>query len=115
MRILLLTLFLGAAFQAGCTATIRPGESGARHYFGYVRVKTPAPDGVPSDFGRTESTAVGLRFWPSAGFGYFHEQADQIPLDCRLVVRVRNRDELDHALLMLEPLLRRGLCVIQED
>ncbi|GJM30601.1 MAG: hypothetical protein DHS20C17_32360 [Cyclobacteriaceae bacterium] len=99
---LLLLLLLGA----GCS-TVNPDGTISRHYFGYVKVIIP---GTKGDVSAVDITTVGLRIGKGIGLGYLHDYRLAAPLDCRIVVIVKNQNQLDHAVNMLSK-MEENLCV----
>ena len=95
-------LITGCTFQGGNTT----------HHIGYVQTidAKGSTDGVSSKAIRT----IGVRFRDGIGVGYFDEKRVVVPLDCRLVIIVRNQAQLDEALQRLEGLKGRELCVAIE-
>lgn len=93
--ILILSILLIALCCSSCVAITTHGEDGSviKHYFGYVRIKEPAKVGNP-DFKVREIQTVGLRVENGFGVGYFKEREEFIPLDGRLVIRVKNTGQL---------------------
>ncbi len=91
----------------GCAQT---AGGDVTHYFGWVRVERPrtSDQSVVAD----HYTSVGLRVRDGVGLGYAREQRVYVPLDCRLVVLVRNQAQLDRAIDQLQSTFGRdGLCV----
>lgn len=86
-----------AALMHGCTATIDATKSQVTtQYFGWVRVVTPKPDASgKSPIVSLDTSSVGLRVEDGIGVGYFRDQRFYIPLDCRVVVFVKDRQQLD--------------------
>jgi hypothetical protein len=107
---LIIGLIMGLA---GCTpiTTIRQDGSEVRHYFGYVRVIEPLAAGPDEQFKVLEVETLGFRIEKGLGFGYFHERNEYIPLDCRLVIRVTSKQQLEEVLETLSPIMKEGLCV----
>ena len=95
-------LIMGCAFRDGTTT----------HIIGYARiVETESPaDGVVLK----GVQMVGARVGDGIGVGYFNEKRIIVPLDCRLVVIVRNRTQLEEVSRRLAGLQRRELCVAIE-
>lgn len=98
---------------AGCTpiTTVRQDGSTVKHYFGYVRVIEPPTAGRDEQFKVSEVETFGVRIVRGVGFGYFHERNEYIPLDCRLVIRVVDKQQLEEVLEILSPIMKEGLCV----
>lgn len=97
----------------GCTpiTTVRQDGSTVKHYFGYVRVIEPPTAGPDEQFKVSEVETFGVRIVRGIGFGYFHERNEYIPLDCRLVIRVVDKQQLEEVLETLSPIMKEGLCV----
>lgn len=81
---------------AGCTAIDAAKPQTSAQYFGWVEVKAPAvAAGSASPITVLDTRAIGLRLGRDVGMGYFHDQHYRIPPDCRLVILVQNKDQLD--------------------
>jgi hypothetical protein len=108
-------LLIFLLLASGC-ATVSTQDDGklVRHYIGYVRVIYP--ETFPQDKGIvvSEVKTIGLNFARGIGIGYFHEREERIPMDCRLVVRVTNKEQLDRALEVLKPIAKENLCAVIE-
>jgi hypothetical protein len=115
------------AALAGCT-TIRDNGELVRHYFGYVKVITPAVH-APGAAVRVLDIEnyglwVGVDGRPAAedtagygaGLGYRRDRRELIPLDCRVVVRLGSRQQMTEFLELLEKtnIGKEGICAIQE-
>ncbi len=109
-------LFVSAGLLCGCTpaTTVRKDGNTVKHYFGYVRVIEPPVAGARAQFNVSELETIGLRVTKGVGLGYFHERSEYIPLDCRLVIRVANKEELDRTLEILQKIPKEefGLCAL---
>lgn len=102
-----------ACLLAGCTYYSGTYHSGTTtHHFGYVNVLEVegSTDGVTSKSIRS----IGVRVGSGIGIGYFDERRVAVPLDCRLVIIVKDRSQLDEALQRLESQHGRELCVAIE-
>ena len=125
LLLLLTALTSGCAFSSN--TVLDTGEL-VRHYFGYVKVITPAihaPDAAVrvlsvesygiwlyTDTRQAQKDPMGL----GAGLGYKFDHREYIPLDCRLVIRVKTREELEAFLEAIGPDIKNkeGICVIQD-
>ncbi|MBF0563788.1 MAG: hypothetical protein HQK89_00955 [Nitrospirae bacterium] len=98
----------------GCTplTTIRYDGSVVKHYFGYVKVIEPPTFGHNEEFKVSEIETFGLRIYNGMGVGYFHERNEFIPLDCRLVIRVTDKRQLDRVFETLSntKIMEEGIC-----
>ncbi len=90
---------------------VRNDGSTVKHYFGYVRVIEPPTVGPDGQFKVLEVETLGFRIEKGLGFGYFHERNEYIPLDCRLVIRVTSKQQLEEVIEILTPIMKEGLCV----
>ena len=110
---ILLCLVTGVIGISACApiTTLREDGSSVKHYFGYLRVITPPTASPNSDFNVMEISTYGVRFVNGIGIGYFHERNEYIPLDCRLVIRVANKQQLKDVLNNLSFIEKEGLCV----
>ena len=93
---------------AGCTFY----DGNTTYHMGYVKIVEVdgSTVGVESKAVRT----IGVRVGDGIGIGYFDEKRIAIPLDCRLVIIVQTKTQLDEMLRRLEGLQRRELCVAIE-
>lgn len=101
--------------MSGCAplATVRQDGSVVKHYVGYVRVIEPPTVGKDEPFFVSEIETLGFRMSNGVGIGYFHERSEFIPLDCRLVIRVMDKQQLERVLEVLSQtkIMEEGLCV----
>lgn len=105
-------LFLLSSLAVSCSTVKIWDDSGSvRHHFGYVRVVTPPTTSTIGKFQAMEFTTMGLRVDNGLGIGYFHERNEYIPLDCRLVIRVMNEQQLVDVIRNLSFMKKEGLCV----
>jgi hypothetical protein len=97
---------------SACTplTTVREDGSTVRHHFGYIREVMPPSKGGAEKFVIQEYTTVGLRIADGIGFGYFHERNDYIPPDCRVVIRVANKVQLNEVVRILSTYKEGELC-----
>ena len=117
-RYLLAILKLNAAFLiliyvSACTATtykFKDGSSSAS-YFGYTKLIEPPTLSPNDDFKVAEIETYGVRIMDGLGFGYFHERLETIPLDCRIVIRVLNNEQLKIVKEILLPIAKEGVCI----
>ena len=127
MRSLWMSMALVAMLGVGCTEIRDSGEL-VRHYFGYVKVISPvahAPESavrvlavetyglwVSVDRRATQDEATGV----GAGLGWRRDRREFIPLDCRVVMRVPDRERVSQLLDALndEAKERGGVCIIQD-
>lgn len=95
-------LLVGCISQDGTTT----------YHIGYVKILEVegSTDGVTSKSIRSIGVRVGSRI----GVGYFDERRVAIPLDCRLVIIVKDQSQLNEALQRLKGMQWRELCVAIE-
>ena len=58
---------------------------------------------------------VGLRLHNGFSVGYSDEHSEYIPLDCHLIIRVANKQQLDQVvetLKRMDSVQKEGLCVV---
>jgi hypothetical protein len=119
LSLLALALLLAAPALTACAGApyIEPDGTLVRHYLGYVRVAIP-PAAARSAVYDSDVTVFGVRagggLHEERGFsvGYARDRQLVVPLDCRVVVLVRNRAELEHAHRALSALVDTGAgCV----
>ena len=83
-------------------ATTRPDGMVERHYFGYVKVLVPSNFSKLSRVWSSDITSFGVRIQDGVGVGYFRDREIATPLDCRLVVFVTSKAELDQFVGLFE-------------
>lgn len=108
---LFIVCLMTALISCAPVTTVSDNGSMIKHYFGYVRVIEPPTVGPDGQFKVSEVETFGVRIVRGLGFGYFHERNEHIPLDCRLVIRVANEQQLEKVLETLSPIMKEGLCV----
>ncbi|MEW8050039.1 MAG: hypothetical protein AB2809_06625 [Candidatus Thiodiazotropha sp.] len=109
---------------SGCSTYGENGEL-IRHHFGYVKVITPVVYGENQAIRVLNIKTTGL--WVDIdkrittqhtgsgfGIGFRSDHREMIPLDCRWIVHVNGKNEIDYFLSSVEKLdiPREGLCVI---
>ena len=108
-------LFFGwlASVLISCAprTTMNKDGSTVKHYIGYIRIITP-PTASPGDqYDVSDVETYGLWIKNGVGVGYSRDHIEHIPLDCRLVIKVANQQQLDEVLKTLTPITKEGLCV----
>jgi hypothetical protein len=112
---------------SGCTTYTENGEL-VRHYFGYVKVITPAVHAPEAAVRSLEVETYGIWVYLDGrsgsergrgfgtGFGYQYDRRDFIPLDCRVVIRAKNREDFKHFLEEIQNIERKegGICIIRD-
>lgn len=114
-------------FIAGCTTYTDNGEL-VRHHFGYVKVITPAIHAPDAAVRSLEVETYGV--WVNidgrsnggdnsvygAGLGYQYDRRDFIPLDCRVVIRAKNRADIQYILNQIQTNENKedGICIIRD-
>jgi hypothetical protein len=94
---------LFAIICGGCSSvTIRPDGMVERHYLGYVKLLVPPSFSKSSRVWSADVTALGIRIQNGLGIGYFRDQEIVTPLECHIVVLVKNKPELDHFVALYE-------------
>lgn len=110
----------------GCASYNENGEL-VRHHFGYVKVITPAihaPDAAVTSL-EIETYGVWLNtdtrnslsntYNYGVGVGYQYDRRDFIPLDCRIVVRIKTKNEFNRFMELISHNISReeGICIIR--
>lgn len=96
---------------------LEPDGALVRHYVGYVRVAIPQA-AARSPVYTSDVIVYGLRagggLHKEEGFsiGYARERQVVVPLDCRVVVVVRNQAQLEHAHRALSALVDTGSACV---
>ena len=95
----------------GCsTLKMREDGSMVRRHFGYTKIILPPTESGKGQFSALEVSNIGLSFAKGVGLGYYFERTEHIPLDCRLVIRVVNEEQLREVVDKLSN-FKEGLCV----
>jgi len=89
-----------SAMLTGCygISTVAPDGAVVRHYFGYIRVVVPASHTPQGHVSSSDAAGVGVRIQNGLLIGAFRDKDLVLPLDCRFVMLVRSKEELDWAL-----------------
>jgi hypothetical protein len=97
---------------AGCSGatTVLPEGYVARHYLGYVKLVVPDRHSTSAGVSASDVKALGVRIENGVGIGYFHDQQVITPLDCHVVVLVRNEQQLRDAVERLTTSIGEDLC-----
>lgn len=125
-RIIFIILF-GVWNLMACTRYLDSGEM-VRHHFGYVRIVTPAVHAPETAVRILDIETYGLWFyWDTrsqgedaagygTGLGYSHDHRELIPLDCRIIFRVKNKQQIQYILQTLREMniSEGGICAIQD-
>lgn len=119
---------LGVAFRSallclvGCTSYLSDGSM-VRHHLGYVRIVVP-PRQAEAPIESLEVSTLGIWFQPmetvdgprnTLGLGFLEDRRDYLPLDCRVVLRVKNQEQLRQAMAMVRSQQgREAICATVE-
>jgi len=117
----------GSWSMVACTRYMDSGEM-VRHHFGYVKVITPAVHAPETAVRVLDIETYGAwSYWDTrsqgedaagygTGLGYSHDHRELIPLDCRIVFRVKNKQQIDYILTTLKEMdiPEEGICAIQD-
>jgi hypothetical protein len=122
-----IALFIIVIFMAGCASYTENGEL-IRHHFGYVKVITPAIHAPEAAVTSLEVETYGI--WMStdsrsateytqgygAGLGYQYDRRDFIPLDCRVVIRIKTKNEFNDFIKQInhDKNMEEGICIIRD-
>jgi hypothetical protein len=126
-KYLLLATISSAFFIAGCATYTENGEL-VRHHFGYVKVITPAVHAPEAAVRSLEVETYGIWVYMGGhsgseqirgfgtGFGYQYDRRDFIPLDCRVVIRVKNQEDFKKILKEIQNNEHKegGICIIRD-
>ncbi len=124
---MLLVIISSALLIAGCASYTENGEL-VRHHFGYVKVITPAVHAPEAAVRSLEVETYGI--WVNvdsrsesenirgygAGLGYQYDRRDFIPLDCRVVIRVKTQEDFKKILKEIQNNENKegGICIIRD-
>lgn len=104
-------MVLVPAVAACGVTTIRSDAMVERHYLGYVKVVVPDSYSERQRVSATDVAAIGLRVENGLGVGYFRDRKVVTPLDCRFVVLVKTRQQLDETVRLISKAdLRGDIC-----
>lgn len=113
-KMVILFIIGSVLILTGCSplVTVRNDGSIVKHYIGYVKVIEPPTIGHNEQFNVSEIETFGFRVYKGLGVGYFHEINEFIPLDCRLVIRVTDKQQLERVFETLsdKKIMGEGLC-----
>lgn len=102
-------------FLCSCFSFKTKGKNGnvVSHHFGYTRFEAPSSvsKNTVGDFKVNDIRTWGIRIERGVGIGYSRERNEYIPIDCRLVIRVANEEQLEKTQNLLTNLEKEGLCV----
>lgn len=90
------------AAMGGCasSAMVQPDGTIVRRYLGYVRMEIPQADASQPVYVSDVST-LGIWVGDGIGIGFLRDKQVVVPLDCRLVVLVSTKEQLDDAVRKL--------------
>lgn len=95
---------------AACSIRTELGP-GATAHLGLTYVDAPDP-AASAGVSTTRVRTLGARLGPDFSLGYFDEQRILVPLDCHLVVLVRDTDTAAAASSLIAPLQKEGTCIV---
>jgi hypothetical protein len=100
-------------YVAGCSgiATTEADGAIAHHYFGYVKVINPASQDHSRQVLGSDVSTLGIRIGNGVGFGYMRDQYLSIPLDCRFVIFVKDKQQFDYVAAQVFDKFEEGPCV----
>jgi hypothetical protein len=120
-------IILLSIFVSSCATYSENGEL-VRHHFGYVKVITPAIHAPEAAVRSLEVETYGI--WMNidgrsngedskgygAGIGYQFDRRDFIPLDCRVVIRAKNKEDIKYILNQIKNNVdkEKGICIIRD-
>jgi hypothetical protein len=94
-----------------CTSSMSIDEKGrtVAHHFGYVRVIKP-PLLNNENINVTGVKTVGLSIRNGITLGYEENKIISVPLDCRVIVVVQNREQLEEFANIINDLKGKEIC-----
>jgi hypothetical protein len=98
----LLAMVLG--LTACASSSVKNGYQ-THSYFGWINVQAKQQE--PNDPVIERITTLGLRMGPGFGLGYLDDTRVQLPLDCRLVIFVKDLEQMEN-LFRAYPQLKEG-------
>lgn len=109
-------IFLIISLSTGCTTNTYKFKDGSFYtsYFGFIKLIEPPTLSPNDDFKVAEIEAYGFRIMNGLGVGYFHERLETIPMDCRIVIRVMNREQFEMIEEILLPIAKESVCITIE-
>ena len=126
-KLIIFMILFGGWNMVACTRYLDSGEM-VRHHFGYVKVITPAVHAPETAVRVLDIETYGLwSYWDTrsqgedaggvgAGMGYSHDHREMIPLDCRVIFKVKNKQQIQYILETLKDMNipKGGICAIQD-
>jgi len=110
----------------GCTTLNKNGEL-VRHHIGYIRLVTPAKVAENKPLQVLEVKTFGM--WmdidkritsehagSGGGIGYRFDRRELVPLSCKVVFRVKNKEQIKFLLELLKNSTKgeKGICIIRD-
>lgn len=116
---IVLLAFFCTTFLCSCFSFKTKDKKGhvISHHFGYTRFEAPpsVSKNTDGDFKVNDIRTWGIRISRGVGIGYSRERNEYIPLDCRLLIRVANEDQMEKVQHLLTNLEKEGICVTVEE
>lgn len=96
-----------------CTSHISIDEKGrtVAHHFGYVQViKPPLFNNNNSEINVTGVKTFGLTVQNGITLGFEENKTISVPLDCRVLIVVKNKEQLDHFIEHMNNIKGEEIC-----
>lgn len=113
-------------FIAGCTSLNNNGEL-VRHHVGYIQIVTPAKVAGDKPLQMLEVETLGMWFdidqrktpertGSGGGIGYRFDRRELVPLSCRVVFRVKDKEQIKFLVELLKKSGEgdKGICAIRD-
>jgi hypothetical protein len=84
------------------------------NYFGWVRITSQRSDeNLPSQISAIDTKVIGVRVENGVTVGYSDGHRYDIPLDCRFVIFVHDKDQLEFVSRQISQ-FKEGICVAKK-
>lgn len=108
----ILYLFVSTLLLSSCVSQTTVDEYGriVIHNFGYVKIIKPPAVSLDQEINVTGYKLLGFSVGDGFTLGYKENEYMKIPTDCRLLVIVQDKGQLEHLLSELNSIGENELC-----
>lgn len=97
-----------------CALTRETGGFRTKYFIGFGKVSYPAQISPEHNICITDISTIGINIESGIGLGFFHRHIESVPEDCRVYIKVRNKEDLDRLILLISQLPKEGICAALE-
>jgi hypothetical protein len=107
-----LVLITSSLLSMSCTSHTSIDEKGRTvvHHFGYVQVIKPPLIDLNNEMNVTGVTTFGLTVQDGITLGYKENKTISVPLDCRVLVILENKEQLDRFIKHINNIEGEEIC-----